>query len=112
MTTVAEREPQINQLKPLNCPAPGQTLVEMIEDDGQGCAWLNLAGAWLKIVSVKNLWDIDGYDAGEKPLIRMHFLLKVENGSQILLFQNLIDGSWYREITLDSGSKAQPAPIS
>lgn len=112
MTTVTEREPQINQLKPLNRPAPGQTLVEMIEDDGQGCAWLNLVGEWLKIESVKNLWDIDGYDAGEKPLIRMHFLVMVENGSQILLFQDLIDGSWYREITLGSGSKAQPAPIS
>ena len=32
MTTVTEREPQINQLKPLNRPAPGLTLVEMIED--------------------------------------------------------------------------------
>tara|TARA_B100000745_G_scaffold266015_1_gene191236 strand:+ start:135 stop:473 length:339 start_codon:yes stop_codon:yes gene_type:complete len=112
MTTVTEREPQINQLKPLDRPAPGQTLVEMIEDDGQGIAWLSLAGEWFKIVSVKNLWDIDGHYADEKPLIRMHFLVMVENGSQILLFQDLIDGSWYREITLRSGGKIQPTSIS
>jgi hypothetical protein len=112
MTTVTERGSQFIQLKALNRPAPGHTLVEMIEDDDQGCALLNLAGEWLKIASVKNLWDIDGYDSGEKPLIRMHFLVMLENGSQILLFQDLIDGSWYREITPGSGSKAQAAPIT
>ena len=112
MTTITEREPQISQLESLNHPAPGQMVVEMIEDDGRGCAWLNLVGEWLKIVSVENLWDIDGYNAGEKPLIRMHFLVMVENGSQYLLFQDLIDGSWYWEVTRGSGSKTQAAPIS
>lgn len=112
MTTVAEWEPRIKQLKVLNRPMLDQPQVDMIEDDGQGCAWLTWAGEWLKIVSVKNLWDIDGYDTGEKPLIRMHFLVIVENGSQILLFRDLIDGSWYWEDTLGSGSKTQPEPIS
>ncbi|PKB57884.1 MAG: hypothetical protein BZY73_00585 [SAR202 cluster bacterium Casp-Chloro-G3] len=107
MTTVTEREPQVTRTECLNRPAP----VEMVENDAQGCAWLNLAGEWLKIVSVKNLWDIDGHDTGEKPFIRMHFRVMVEDGRQILLFQDLIDGSWYQDITLASSNYAQPTPI-
>ena len=112
MTTVAQGEPRIKPLKALNRLVLNQPQVDIIEDDGQGCAWLTWAGEWLRIVSVKNLWDIDCYNAGEKRLIRMHFLVVVENGSQMLLFRDLIDGSWYREDTLGSGNKTQLEPIS
>lgn len=112
MTTVTEREPQIKQLKAINRPVLSQPQVNMIENDGQGCAWLNWAGEWLKIVSMKNLWDIDGYNAGEQASIRMRFLVMVENGSQILLFQDLIDGSWHLEDTRGSGSRTHTTPIS
>jgi hypothetical protein len=71
----------------------------MIENDGRDRAWLKLSGEWVKIVSVRNLWAIDGYGAGEKPLIRMHFRVVAESGRQLLLFQDLMDGSWYREVT-------------
>ena len=107
MTTVVEREPQATRTQYLNRPEP----VEMIENDGQGCAWLNLSCQWLKVVSVTNLWDIDGDNAGEKPFIRMHFRVVVENGSQILLFQDLIDGSWFQEITLSSANYTEATPI-
>lgn len=107
MTPVSEGEPQVDRTECLNRPIR----VQVIENDGQDCAWVNLSGQWSKIVSVKNLWDIDGYDAGEKPFIRMHFRVLAECGRQILLYQDLIDGSWYREISLDSDKCTSPAPV-
>lgn len=102
MTTVREREPQVARAEYLNRPIP----VEMIENDGRDCAWLNLSGELVRIVAVENLWDIDGHDAGERPFIRMHFRVMAESGRRILIFQDLIDGSWYQEITPGQGKFA------
>lgn len=107
MTTVTERKPQAVRTEYLSQPVP----VEMIEKDWQGYAWLMLSGEWLRIESMTNLWDIDSYDAGEKPFIRMHFRVMLESDCQVLLFQDLIGGCWYQEISLVSNSCPQPTPI-
>jgi hypothetical protein len=100
MITVSDRETRGARAVGLNRAIP----VEMIENDGQDRAWLNLSGEWVKVVSVRNLWDIDGHSAGEKPWIHMHFQVEAESGRRLLLFQDLMDGSWYREVTLGPGA--------
>jgi hypothetical protein len=94
MTTVSDRQFQDIRTEGAN-PA---MRVEVIENDGLDRAWLNLSGEWVKIASVKNLWDIDGVAAGDKSLLRMHFRVVAESGRQLRLFQDLIDGCWYREV--------------
>jgi hypothetical protein len=107
MTTVGERELQVDRTE-----YPERTIpVEMIENDGQDCAWLKLSGEWSRIASVENLWDIDGQDAGEKASIRMHFRVMISSGRQTLLFQDLIDGCWYREADMSGGKYSEPAPV-
>ena len=96
MTTPVQQRPRVPSPKYLSRPIP----VEMEENDGNGRAWLKLAGEWVKIASIKNLWEIDGYREGEQPVIRMHFRVTTEDGKQVLLFQDLLEGTWYQEFTL------------
>lgn len=99
MTTVSHRE-----FQDIRTAGPNPAIrVEVIENDGLDRAWLNLSGEWVRIASVNNLWDIDGYAIGEKPLLRMHFRVVAESGRQLMLFQDLIDGSWYREVPTGPG---------
>ena len=83
-------------------PAPVDMPVDMIENDGHGQAWLNLSSEWLKIVAIENLWSIDAPVSGRPPAIRMHFRAITEDGQQLSLFQDLLDGGWYRQVPLAS----------
>ena len=108
-TTIAE---MTSETTPQNAPAPVEKPVEttapvalpvdMIENDGQGQAWLNLSSEWVRIVAIKNLWSIDEPGAGCTPAIRMHFRAITEDGQRLYLFQDLLDGAWYRQAPLAS----------
>ena len=107
MTTVMETIPETTRADYLGRSVP----VDLIEDDGQGQAWLNLSGEWLRITTIKNLWDMDGQSAGGQPSIRMHFRAITEDSQQISLFQDLMNGAWYRQVTLNVEVYNRPTPI-
>jgi hypothetical protein len=85
----------------LSLPSP----VELIESDGHGNTWLKLSEDWVKITSIKNLWEMDGYRQREQPVLRMHFRATTQDGQTLLLFQDLLEGQWYREFTLGNGQR-------
>lgn len=107
MTTVTEMRPGTTLNDYLGRTVP----VEMIEDDGGGQAWLNLSGEWLRIASITNLWDFDGLSAAGQSSIRMHFQAVTEDNRQVHLFQDLMDGAWYRQMTLSDEVFPRPAGI-
>ncbi len=94
MTTIAEMTSETTYVRG---PAPADLPVDMIENDGQGQAWLNLSSEWLRIVAIKNLWSIDEPATGSQPSIRMHFRAIIEDGQRLALFQDLLDGAWYQQ---------------
>ncbi len=104
MTTIAERRTQTEAADYLSCSVPA----EVLEDDGQGRAWLKLAGEWHRIESMKTLWDFDGYWTEQHPVIRMHFRATIGGGRQVLLYQDLIEGAWYQRLTLGTGATNLP----
>ena len=91
----------------LSLPIP----IELLEDDGTGSVWLKLNEGWVKVTSMKNLWEMDGYQEQEQPVIRMRFRASTEDGRTLLLFQDLLEGQWYREFTLGSADQERPASI-
>ena len=99
MTTTAERPSLAPAADYLSCSVP----VEVIEDDGEGQAWLRMAGEWQAIQETKCLWDLDGYWVGEQPVVSMHFQATLSNGRQVLLSQDLVEGTWQQRVTLGVG---------
>ncbi len=102
MTTVTEMRREATHAGYPSGPARVEMPVELIEDDGLGQAWLNLSSGWLKIIAIKNLWNIDEPSIGGWPSIRMHFRAITEDGQRLALSQDLLDGTWYQQSTLTS----------
>jgi hypothetical protein len=106
MTATTKRKPGTST-RLLSLPTP----VELIENDGHGSTWLKLAEAWVKVTAIKNLWEMDGYGGQEQPVVRMHFRVTTQEGRTLLLFQDLLEGQWYREFTLGNGDRDRSVPI-
>jgi hypothetical protein len=54
---------------------------------------------------------MDGYGEQEQPVVRMHFRVTTQEGRTLLLFQDLLEGQWYREFTLGNGDRDRSVPI-
>lgn len=106
MTNLTRPRPGVST-RFLSLPTP----VKLIENDGHGCTWLKLSENWIKVISIKNLWEMDGYGEQEHPVVRMHFRVTTQDGRTLLLFQDLLEGQWYQEFTLGSGDRERSVPI-
>ena len=71
--------------------------LETAEDDIQGSFWLRLSGRWQKARSLENLWEISEASWDDRPVIKMYFRVTTEDQSQVIVFQDLLGGAWYRE---------------
>ncbi len=79
-------------------PRRGRSVpVETTEDDVSGGFWLRLSGRWQKAKSMDNLWDISGEWWDQRPVIKMYFRVTTEDQSQLIVFRDLLEGTWYRE---------------
>ena len=74
--------------------------VEIAERDGLGNAWVKLSDRWSRIHSIENLWELDGEWQQGQPVIRLHFKAVVEGHQSIALYQDLVEGAWYRRVAL------------
>ncbi len=89
--------PGTGSLRPLNLPIP--ISVEE-DDDGRPLAIDQKRGQKslrMKIASIDDLWRIDEEWWREKPIARMYYQLTAEGGGRLTVFQDLTDGSWYRQ---------------
>lgn len=86
--------------------------IEIAEDDLHGL-WLHLNGRWRKANSMDNLWEITEEWWDGRPVIKMYFRVTTEDRSQIIVFRDLLDGTWYREGFGEEGTSEgaeQPTP--
>ncbi len=89
--------PGAGPLRPLNLPIP----ISVEEDDDGRPRAVNQKGRqkgpMMKIASIDDLWRIDEEWWREKPIARMYYQLTAQGGGRLIVFQDLTDGSWYRQ---------------
>lgn len=73
----------------------GPELAEVAVFDGMPSK-VKIKQRHVKVTNIINMWRIDE-DWWRTPISRMYFLLELENGMRITVFQDLIHGSWYRQ---------------
>jgi len=78
---------------------PAALPVEIQPAEEAGQVWLQQAGQPPILAALKNLWQITEAPDGKWPPLRMNFRATTEDGRQFRLFQDLLDGKWYRELT-------------
>ncbi|MFB3119979.1 MAG: hypothetical protein ACE1Y2_05570 [Stenotrophomonas maltophilia] len=72
--------------------------VEIKAAEEAGKVWLKQAGQLPILAAMKNVWKITEAPDGGLPQLRMNFLATTEEGRQFRLFQDLLEGKWYREL--------------
>ena len=71
-----------------------------IQAAGEACkVWLKQTGQLPILAAIKNLWEFTEAPDDGWPGLRMYFKATTEDGRQFRLFQDLLDGQWYRELT-------------
>ena len=87
---------------PRPIPTPGLDRaplpVEVKAAEETGKVWLNQAGQLPILAAMRNVWNITEAQDGGLPRLRMNFRATTEDGRQFRLFQDLIEGKWYREL--------------
>ena len=72
--------------------------VEIKAAEEAGKFWLKQAGQPAILAAMKNDWKITEAPDGELPRLRMNFQATTDDGRQFRLFQDLLEGKWYREL--------------
>jgi hypothetical protein len=82
---------QCNTNRPLSPPIP----VDVRENARQLPVAFRIKGRWLKVVSIDEVWSIDEEWWRERPIVRMYYRVSTEDGRQITVFRDMLDGVWY-----------------
>ena len=67
--------------------------------------WLQQAGQLPVLAAMKNVWKITEAPHGSRPRLRMNFRVTTEDGRQFRLFQDLLEGKWYRDLATSEASE-------
>ena len=51
----------------------------------------------MKVVSIKDLCNLDEEWWRERPIVRMYYLVLLEGDRPITVFRDMLDGAWYRQ---------------
>ena len=90
--TISPCDPSTPMFDPIVLP------VEIKAAEEAGKVWLKQSGQLPILAAMKNVWEITEAPDGAWPRLRMNFRATTEDGRQFRLFQDLIEGKWYREL--------------
>ena len=82
-----------NSFRLLNPPIP----IDVRESTHQTPRVIKIRGRWHRVVSIVDVCNVDEEWWRERPIIRMYYRVNLENGSQITVFRDMLDGAWYRQ---------------
>ena len=83
---------QHDRLRALNQPKPIHGRV-----DGRGRpVSLEMGGRQNRVVEIQDRWRIDD-EWWRKEISRMYWQVVLEDGQQLVVFQDMITGDWYRQ---------------
>jgi hypothetical protein len=49
------------------------------------------------VLSIDEVWNIDEEWWREKQIVRMYYQVNLEDGRQMTVFRDMLDGTWYRQ---------------
>jgi len=49
------------------------------------------------VLSIDDVCSLDEEWWREKPIVRMYYRVNMEDGRQITVFRDMLDGAWYRQ---------------
>jgi hypothetical protein len=76
-----------------NPPIP----IEVRETGHQTPRVIKVNGHWRRVISIADLCNVDEEWWRERPIVRMYYRVNLENGRQITVFRDMLDGAWYRQ---------------
>jgi hypothetical protein len=85
--------PGSEPLRPLNPPIP----VEVRENARQLPVVVRIKGRWRRVVSIDEVWSIDEEWWRQRPIVRMYYRVNMDEGRQMTVFRDMLDGAWYRQ---------------
>jgi hypothetical protein len=85
--------PGSESFRPLNPPIP----IEVRESTHQTPRAIKMKGRWCRVVSIDDLCNVDEEWWRERPIVRMYYRVNMEDGRQITVFRDMLDGAWYRQ---------------
>jgi hypothetical protein len=85
--------PGSHPIRPVNPPIP----MKVRENARKSPVAVHINGRWRSVVSIDEVWSIDEEWWRERPIVRMYYQVTLENDTQITVFRDMLDGSWYRQ---------------
>lgn len=85
--------PGVDSIRPLNPPIP----IEVRENKHHQPVMVVIKGRKVKITSINKIWQIDEEWWRPQPIARRYYRVSTEEGRQITIFRDLVDGGWYRQ---------------
>jgi hypothetical protein len=93
MTINSGTTPGSESFCPVNLPIP----IEVRESAQQTPRVIKVNGHWRRVISIADLCSVDEEWWQERPIVRMYYRVNLENGTQITVFRDMLDGAWYRQ---------------
>jgi hypothetical protein len=85
--------PGNHSFRPLNPPIP----IAVRESTHQTPRAIQIRGRWRNVVSIVDVCSLDEEWWRERPIVRMYYRVNLEDGRQITVFRDMLDGAWYRQ---------------
>lgn len=79
--------------KPVNNPEP----VAVKEDEAGFPVQVRLS-KWQTVTTVEDRWRIDDEWWRSNTVSRLYYNIRLDSGQQLVLYQDLISGNWYRQL--------------
>ena len=80
-------------IRPVNPPIP----VKVRENARKAPVAVHINARWRSVVSIDEVWSIDEEWWRERPIVKMYYQVTLENDTQITVFRDMLDESWYRQ---------------
>jgi hypothetical protein len=93
MVNNSRATPSSDSFRSLNPPIP----IAVRESTHQRPRAIRIKGRWLKVISIDDVCNVDEEWWRERPIVRMYYRVNMEDGRQITVFQDMLDGAWYRQ---------------
>ena len=93
MTTHSGATPGSESFRPVNPPIP----IAVRESAHQTPRVIKVNGHWRRVLSIADLCNVDEEWWRKRPIVRMYYQVNLENGRQITVFRDMLDGAWYRQ---------------
>ena len=82
-----------NSSRSLNAPRP----LEIVTDSERLPSRIKIRDIWKSVTGIQDIWRIDDEWWREKPISRIYYMCILKTEEAVVIFQDLITNSWYRQ---------------